>query len=625
MRNHYREHGRHANLCGFCCASFWAGVVQRLECLLAKQEVEGSNPFARSNLRSCFCRGLLRQALLQILFLSCPFVLSEKVLHAEIPHFLADRGKESPTLQLAQNTPAKRRRLFDPITEDFVPEPEESLETEQELPPISRGSSSSSSAKGIVLKKESLKSGLELRLMVTPPEPALEPASKLIPIPPRQKVHPPPEMGEIPASHSWTHKLTDSEGSRIDQAYIQMMQRVELENKKRWQSLFKDRRGEKELRLCSVDFNGYGNFTDVKKILRDKAPASVGKRGRELLEAIVQARCDLVAAQGLIGQGIGRLEAAVDVFAKKLSKRTKNDWRYLVGGAQSKNGFEGFLYRVQLITVMEMVTHDDKILPETAIAQIETFPRPPLQLSIRVRGKGKSEPRVLEIFNVNFSGNPEGDLQESGRMILAEGVRQIVDFLQGVAARTEKSIFIVVGQRVSGRRSPTARILEGTLRLSDFNEGGKCSLVPQHKNMSASCSDALNRPLNLSPLLENSFAERKTTWKEISQRWREIKEAQAEEASLALAAAAEDGENAPEEAAGDEAQESDAAQGLAPEAVDDPTKKAERGMCSDIYMFPKDLKIAWRKHYTPGRYMVGTEAADNGLKDCPLVWVDLNW
>jgi hypothetical protein len=38
--------GRVFSILGVC---LFAGVVQGLECLLAKQEVDGSNPFARSN------------------------------------------------------------------------------------------------------------------------------------------------------------------------------------------------------------------------------------------------------------------------------------------------------------------------------------------------------------------------------------------------------------------------------------------------------------------------------------------------------------------------------------------------------------------------------------------------
>ncbi len=297
-----------------------------------------------------------------------------------------------------------------------------------------------------------------------------------------------------------------------------------------------------------------------------------GKR-RSIISSIDAAGCDVVAVQGIVGSDIGSSQEVLADLAKELSEASSTTWRSYVGLSNNKNANNGVLVGNPDFEMLKIKSYNDMLLPVEEGFRLKNFSRDPFQIDLKIPGKGGSPDRKLSLVTFQFQDSlkPRGSQPEKKLMQMAEGLRQLASNIPSEAQAEDQPIVIVAGDFSKPRTGASARILEGTMRLADFNESGTCKIEGDEK---VTCDPKPLHPKMLFGLLSDSL---------------DLGESRAKKGAKLRALFA---------------------------ALD---------RREEIYMTPPDLHLAWRDHKLPGFYNTGSERIKNGLKSAPLVWVELNW
>jgi len=157
--------------------------------------------------------------------------------------------------------------------------------------------------------------------------------------PPQIQLQPPPIKGGAVIS------LTKEQKKRLEAVEKRIRLTVAEELKEQRERRSRDPRGEPELRVCSLNLNGYGEKDEVKRLIKEPGVKRLKATEKSAVKVISESGCGLVAVQGIVGRSTTFATAALAEFVKKLSKKSKVSWRSYVAVSEAQTGFQGVLLR----------------------------------------------------------------------------------------------------------------------------------------------------------------------------------------------------------------------------------------------------------------------------------------
>jgi hypothetical protein len=346
-----------------------------------------------------------------------------------------------------------------------------------------------------------------------------------------------------------------------------------------------DPRGERELRLCSVNLNGYSDKDEVKRLIKEPGVKRLKKTEATAVGAIIRAGCDLVVMQGLVGRSYGYLIEKTKPLLKKLNIRSKVDWEIKIAASEAQTGFQGFLVRKgfphQVETLKNLLirepgrrapaTKPEKVAPKDIVPR--DFFR--LETALPRRGSPGEPPKRVIVISGIVAGNvnPFGPEPALLKAQIADVAIELVKSEQKKISKSDQPIILLVLERGESRNGVVEPIVTGRLRLDDFARRCSFEKYPEPKKNGAkkpliadavfSCGDTPpKRPQLLFNVLQN----------------------------------------------------------LSTVSAD---KQALPGPTSGIYLSPEDLQFVRKGGVL--RFESGLLPIRNGLPGAALVWIDLNW
>lgn len=246
-----------------------------------------------------------------------------------------------------------------------------------------------------------------------------------------------------------------------------------------------------ELRLCSQNLF---RFNDRSKRVDDEKRE---QQKRFLVGRMLDARCDVVAAQEVAGSDADDAADTLSEIATALSQRSGRKFNYYVGDANDRFIRNGFLIASDVGRTVRVQNYGSEYLPRLGkLGPSGRYIRSPIGVQLEIARREGGPSRQFFILNIHSKSKTRDSKDASGtkfelvRMEMAEGFREIL-------ARERKqlpkdAVVVMVGDRNSDVGSASARILEGDLRLDDFRAGGACRL---DQRLEAECRNgAARRP-----------------------------------------------------------------------------------------------------------------------------------
>jgi hypothetical protein len=374
-------------------------------------------------------------------------------------------------------------------------------------------------------------------------------------------------------------------------------------------------RGYPEIRICSVNTDNYGEKEVVKRLVRGKARRNIKKKERELLRLVVDSECSVLALQGLVGKGYADAVSAANHLAQLLSEESEVSWTSYVGPSNNKLGYNAVLVSDAGIRVATTRSYAGRTLLGFGSFRAEEFARGPFEVVLEVENRESGSWRKVVVLSFHFRKSLDSEVKEDEqwRMQMAETLRQLVvqrqrDFIY----EAEPPIFVVVGDRGSGKFSPSSLILEGRFRLRDFRYRGLCKLVekevPQKKEKKtkkkgkkkskkpkpqfitvAECGELPQHP----KLFFGLISDRVTPL-----RVRKVTNEEGRKVFVKLVPTAK---------------------------TKYLRRQRDKRRLADIYMLQPDLKYALINETAPLRFTIAERDFKYGLKDSPFLGVELNW
>jgi len=276
------------------------------------------------------------------------------------------------------------------------------------------------------------------------------------------------------------------------------------------------------LTVCTQNLKMYGKFADVRGKLGNLSAGEFREKEEAIARRILSAGCDVVAVQEVIASTDVKAAEVLKALAKVFKETTGRYFDTRVGVSNDEGMRNGFLVARDRASIDNVVSYQQVELPKLSADQKPRFfGRAPIEIQIQVKPQGETPRRVISLVNFHFKSraggaeDPTGLEWETYRMEMAEGLRRVIEERHKQSFQSGQIILMVLGDRNSDSDSATAKILDGTLKLSDFQTGGACRLskrgVPLCK-AGVSSQAILLSPLLLDPetsLLHGTFKQKK--------------------------------------------------------------------------------------------------------------------
>lgn len=259
-----------------------------------------------------------------------------------------------------------------------------------------------------------------------------------------------------------------------------------------------DPRGEPELTVCTQNLENWGTYRAAAARTRNLTPELYAEKGRALAKRFATAGCDLIALQEVLGSNEQEATEGLVELAKFIRAATNRFFEAKVGQTNDAKLRNGFLVAKDRAEVLNLTSYYKVELPKISEKQRPRFfSRGPVEIQLSVRGNGADVPsKVVTVITFHFKsrrgfpGDPAGVEFESYRMEMAEALRRVVEQRHARAFASGETLLVLLGDRNSNFDTASARILEGTLKLTDFQGSAPCRLskrgVPLCKADSAS-------------------------------------------------------------------------------------------------------------------------------------------
>jgi hypothetical protein len=143
----------------------------------------------------------------------------------------------------------------------------------------------------------------------------------------------------------------------------------------------------------------------------------------------------------------------------------------------------GFIVAEDRAQIVNTLSYAKVELPKLVAKQKpRLFARTPLEIQLLVSGRENDVSKTITLVNFHFKskrggeGDPTGLEFETYRMEMGEALRRIVERRHKQAFARGNSILMLLGDRNSNFDVASAKILDGSLSLSNFQNDGACRL-----------------------------------------------------------------------------------------------------------------------------------------------------
>lgn len=246
----------------------------------------------------------------------------------------------------------------------------------------------------------------------------------------------------------------------------------------------KDPRGRPEVTICSQNLANYGVPAAMTRRMPDMNASGIREKENALVRRFMEAGCDVIAVQEVLGSDEEEALAGLVKLAKALALATGRTFEATVGASNDQIIRQGVLIARDRAELVNKVSYAHAELPKIAPEQRQRFfARGPLEVQLRVKAQDEGETKTVTLVNFHFKSrsvqagrDPSGLEWEPYRMEMAEGLRRIVDARQKKALAAGETILVLLGDRNSNFDTATARLLEGVLTLKDFQGTAPCRL-----------------------------------------------------------------------------------------------------------------------------------------------------
>jgi len=244
-----------------------------------------------------------------------------------------------------------------------------------------------------------------------------------------------------------------------------------------------DPRGPSEVTICTQNLENYGSYEDSARRKVGLTVEDYRIKEAALAERFRTARCDVIAVQELVGKTEAAARKALERLARVIQRDSGRVFDPRVAPSNDPNLRNGYLVARDRAEIVNTVSYYRVELPKTSLRQKQRFfSRGPfeIQLQVKPRGGGTAKNVVLVTFHFKSQGgkiaDPAGLQWETYRMEMAEALRRVVETRHASSFGSGETLLVLLGDRNSDFDMASARVLEGTVTLKDFQGKGVCRL-----------------------------------------------------------------------------------------------------------------------------------------------------
>ena len=244
-----------------------------------------------------------------------------------------------------------------------------------------------------------------------------------------------------------------------------------------------DPRGEPDLTVCSQNLKMYGAYEAVRDRFKGYTPEDHQIRERELVQRFVNGGCDVIAVQEVVGRTSDIARQALETLAARMLKVTNRAFDVRVGVPAEGGLAVGFLVAKDRAAIANTVVYAKVELPKLVPKQKpRLFSRSPVEIQLVVDSRDTKVSKTISLVNFHLKSkrggadDPTGLEFETYRMEMAEALRRIVERRHRGSFASGEQILLLMGDRNSHFDVASAKILEGTLALTSFQEEAPCRL-----------------------------------------------------------------------------------------------------------------------------------------------------
>lgn len=244
-----------------------------------------------------------------------------------------------------------------------------------------------------------------------------------------------------------------------------------------------DPRGPTELTVCSQNLEMYGTLGLMKDNKPGYTTTDLEEKEAALADRFRVPNCDVIAVQEILGKTEIEAKQGIDQLAAALRVRMNRYYDTAIGETTDSKMRVGFLVAKDKAEILATLSYARVELPlMTPKDKPKLFSRGPLEIQISVRGQGEAPSKVVNLINLHFKSKHGGQDDpaalewETSRMQMAEALRRIIEDRFSQAFANTKTPLIVMGDRNANFDVASAKILEGSLLLKNFQGDGPCRL-----------------------------------------------------------------------------------------------------------------------------------------------------
>lgn len=244
-----------------------------------------------------------------------------------------------------------------------------------------------------------------------------------------------------------------------------------------------DPRGPVELTVCSQNLENYGSYEDSARRRTGLTVEEYRIKEAAIAERIRKTGCDVVALQELVGKNEQTGTKALERLVREVNRRSGRFFDYRVAPSNDPNLRNAFLVARDRAEIVNTLSYSKIELPKTSLRQKQRFfSRGPFEIQLMVKPRGGSIAKNVTLVTFHFKSqggkttDPAGLQWETYRMEMAEALRRVVETRHASAFGSGETLLVLLGDRNSNFDMASARILEGTVTLKDFQGEGACRL-----------------------------------------------------------------------------------------------------------------------------------------------------
>lgn len=334
-----------------------------------------------------------------------------------------------------------------------------------------------------------------------------------------------------------------------------------------------DPRAGVDLTICSQNLENFGSYQDSKVRSPQMTQDDYREKERALAQRMASQDCDVIAVQEVLGKDDETALLALNDLAGTLRKLTNRFYEAKVGPTLDKFSHLGFLVAKDRAEISNFLSYAKVELPKIIPTEKpRLFIRAPMEIQIKVKAGAGGSAKTVTLLNFHFksrrggSGDPAELEWETYRMAMAEAIRRIAELRHARTFTSGETLLVLLGDRNSHFDCASAKILEGSLALKNFQDGGACRLSKRGVPL---CQEGSVQPAKFFSVLTAD-----------------------------------------------------------PQAKLQPGTEQYKGEYSwldDILMPAESLRAAWVNYDSPGDYDSGVVYTPKLASDHAMVWVKLNW